>query len=610
MPRKRNRFIACAIIAAATVALGWLWVRAGQDSPRMVKEKPSKAVVEPRSREKAKGQSKELLQAEADQPPKEKKARKKTADAAESKLPLLNVSVPRGWFDAPFSLALSGAPEGASIRYTLDGTDPTPTNGKVYAEPLPISKTTLLRIAAFRAGGRVSASTTHSYLSFDDVLHQPKEPAGFPTGPRAWNGGPPAYQMDPRVIADPAYADRTREALRSLPVVSLVCGRDELFGPQGLYLNTRQRGDEWEKPCSAEMILPTGETAFQIDCGLRIQGGMNRDPGRSPKHSFRIVFKEQYGSGKLKYAMFPDSTVQKFDTLVLRADYNNSWVHWDGAARPRAQRTRDAWMKDSHRAMGWVAVHNRYVHLFLHGLYWGIYDFTERPDANFAAAYLGGTKEDYDVINESYAKDGTNEQFRVLKSLTGLAEKESYQKLQGILDLTNFIDYVLLNYYAGNQDWGENKNWYAIRRHAPAARFQYFVWDGEQLLHDVDDNTVQEPDEVPFRMVEELKKNPEFCAAFAARVQKHFFGEGALTPAACADRWMKRAREVDLAIIAESARWGYYRRGNAPFTRDKEWAAEQQRLMKEYFPKRTAVVLEQFREAGLYPKTGVPPEAK
>jgi hypothetical protein len=92
---------------------------------------------------------------------------------------------------------------------------------------------------------------------------------------------------------------------------------------------------------------------------------------------------------------------------VLRADYNNSWVHWDPAARQRAQRTRDAWMKDSHRAMGWLAAHNRYVHLFLHGLYWGVYDFTERPDANFAAAYLGGTREDYDVVNEFEAKDGT-----------------------------------------------------------------------------------------------------------------------------------------------------------------------------------------------------------
>ena len=525
--------------------------------------------------------------------------------AAGARLPQLTVSVPRGLCDAPFSLKLTTASEGAGIRYTLDGTEPTLTNGVVYSAPLRISNTTLLRAAAFKDRARVSAIATHSYLFLDQILSQPKEPPGFPSGPRAWNGMPSFYQMDARVVSDPAYRDRMREAFRSLPVVSVVCGREEMFGPRGLYLNTMQRGGEWEKACSVEMILPDGGTGFQIDCGLRIQGGMNRIPDRSPKHSFRLVFKEQYGAGKLHCAVFPDSPVKKFDTLVLRADYNNSWIHWDAAARPRAQRTRDAWMKDSHRAMGWVAAHNRYVHLFLHGLYWGVYDFTERPDANFAAAYLGGAREDYDVVNESDAKDGTLDQFKVLHSLTGLGDKEPYQKLQRLLDMTNFIDYVLLNYYAGNQDWGENKNWYAIRRRTPAAPFQYFVWDGEQLLHDVRDNTVSDPTERPFRMMEELKGNAEFREAFAGRVQKHFFGDGALTPAASAARWMKRAKEVDLAIIAESARWGSYRR-NAPYTRDKEWSAEQQRLLKEYFPQRTEIVLKQLQAAGLYPKNAPP----
>lgn len=516
------------------------------------------------------------------------------------KLPPLAASVSRGFCDAPFALKLTAPSEGASIRYTLDGTEPALTNGAEYSAPLGISNTALLRAVAFKDRARVSAVTTHSYLFLDQVLRQPKEPPGLPAGLRAWNGLPSAFQMDARVVDDPVYRDRMRAAFKSLPVVSLVCGREAMFGPRGLYLNTMQRGDEWEKACSAEMILSDGSTGFQIDCGLRIQGGNNRMPNRSPKHSFRLVFKEQYGAGKLSYAVFPDSPVKKFDTLVLRADYNNSWIHWDAAARPRAQRTRDAWTKDSHRAMGWVAAHNRYVHLFLNGLYWGVYDFTERPDANFAAAYLGGTREDYDVINEFDAKDGTLDAFNVLNAITGLAGRSAYEKLQRVLDVTNYMDYVLLNYYAGNQDWGENKNWYAIRRRAAGALFQYFVWDGEQLLHDVRDNTVTTPYETPFRMAEELKGNAEYCLAFADRVQKHFFGDGALTPAACAARWVKRAREVESAVIAESARWGYYRR-TPPFTRDKEWVTEQQRLLNEYFPQRTGIVLEQLRATGLYP---------
>jgi hypothetical protein len=121
----------------------------------------------------------------------------------------------------------------------------------------------------------------------------------------------------------------------------------------------------------------------------------------------------------------------------------------------------------------------------------------------------------------------------------------------------------------------------------------------------VRDNTVTDPYEVPFRLAEELKGNPEFRLAFADRVQKHFFDEGALTPAVCAARWTKRASEVDRAIIAESARWGYYRR-STPYTRDKEWLKEQQRLLTEYFPRRTGIVLEQLRAIGLYPRMAPP----
>src|SRR5207253_8953874 len=101
---------------------------------------------------------------------------------------------------------------------------------------------------------------------------------------------------------------------------------EDLFGNQrGLYLHSVERGDKWERPCSVEMILPDGTTAFQINCGVRIQGNFNRIPHKSPKHSFRLMFREKYGPSKLHYAMFPDSPLQKFDTLILRSDYNNSW---------------------------------------------------------------------------------------------------------------------------------------------------------------------------------------------------------------------------------------------------------------------------------------------
>src|SRR5207237_7003991 len=139
----------------------------------------------------------------------------------------------------------------------------------------------------------------------------------------------------------------------ALPTVSVVCAPQDMFSARrGLYLNSTSRGDNWERPASIEWIAADRGPGFQIDCGLQIQGNYNRIPEKSPKHSFRVLFKDQYGPGKLKFPVFPDSTVTSFNTLILRAGYNNTWVHWETSQFSRAHLSRDGWMKDSFRAMG------------------------------------------------------------------------------------------------------------------------------------------------------------------------------------------------------------------------------------------------------------------
>jgi hypothetical protein len=522
----------------------------------------------------------------------------------------LTFSAPAGLFESDFSLQLgttpTPSPEGLTLRYTTDGQVPSPTVGSTYTTPLSVTNSLLVRVAAFRAGTRVSPVATRSFLRLAQAIRQSAQPPGFPAGPEAWDGEPSVYGMDPQVTNDPAYRDRLEAAFRSLPVLSVVCPRPDLFGARnGIYIHPLQRGDAWERACSVELIPSDATPGFQVDAGIQIQGNYNRIPEKSPKHSLRLLFKQKYGPTKLAYRVFPDSPVKKFDTLVLRADYNNSWIHWDAQVRARGQRTRDAWLKDSHRAMGWTAAHNRYVHLFLCGLYWGVYDLAERPDASFAAAYLGGDREDFDAINESEAKDGTTHAYDVLRSMDDLSRLARYDQLSQRLDVPAYIDYLLLNYYGGNRDWGENKNWYAIRRRQPAGPFRFYVWDGEQILQGVGEDIVNQPYEIPFNLALELRDSAEFRLAFADRAQCHLFGQGALTPAAVTERWLARAREVDLAIVAESARWGGFRR-NPPYTRDRDWLKEQTRLLKTYFPQRTAILLQQLRGAGLYPSVPAP----
>jgi hypothetical protein len=536
------------------------------------------------------------------------------ASAIEGVAPRPHVNNARGWYEAPFDLWMASPLPGATLRFTTDGSEPSENNGQVYTTPLRINRTTTLRVAGFMPNQLPSLTATHTYLFAEDILRQSNNPPGFPTGPTLMLGFPSDYEMDPEIVTNPLYSAKMKDALLSLPAMSIVCRTDDMFGAaNGIYTHPLTRGPAWERPCSVEFIPLDHSDGFQTRAGIQIQGNAGREPQKQPKHAFRLVFKGDYGPTRLEFPLFKDSAVSRFDTLVLRSDFNTSWLHWNPTQRIRGQRTRDAWMKDSMRAMGGLASHNRYVHLFINGLYWGVYDPTEQPGADFAASYMGGDKEDYDSMNEGAAVDGDNAAYSVMVGINNLADPASYARMRQYLDVTQHIDYMLLHFYAGHQDWGQNKNWYAVRPRDGRRGFIYVPWDGELILAEPDFNRVTSPD-TPSGLHSKLYANPEYRLAFADRAQKHLFNGGALTPEAVQSRWMTRANEVDLAMIAESARWGDYRRDVHPFqngpyalyTRDNQWIAEQNRLLTQYFPRRTSTLLEQLRSAGLYPTVAAP----
>ena len=56
------------------------------------------------------------------------------------------------------------------------------------------------------------------------------------------------------------------------------------------------------------------------------------------------------------------------------------------------------------------------------------------------------------------------------------------------------------------------------------------------------------------------------------------------------------ANQIDRAMVGESARWGDQLR-TTPFTRDEHWEKARDNLLANYFPRRSAIVLDQFRRA-------------
>jgi hypothetical protein len=424
-------------------------------------------------------------------------------------------------------------------------------------------------------------------------------------GTNAGKAVPAYYEIKKDGFTDQQWTD----ALQALPSLSISMDVNDLFGPaKGIYANPLQTGSEWERAAHIEYTAANKGPGFNVNCGIRIQGGWNRRPEESPKHAFRLVFKKKYGPGKLHYPLFDAMEPRAFDELILRAGCNNSWLHWSGEERKRGDYIRDQWMRDSYRAMGHPSARGEFVHLFLNGHYWGIYNLTERPGPEFAAAHFGGKASEYDVRNGENILSGDTQTWNKLFSLVnaGLTDSDRYEAVAALLDLPAFADFMILNLYGANADWDRASNWYAARR--SQGKFHFFIWDGERTLEDLKANTIDfDDDQSPPRLFQKLRENSNFKKLFAERARLHLTGPGALTSEKAAARFKQWSDKLDPAIIAEAARWGAYRHDihqykigpYEVYTRDQHWRPEINRIRNELFPKRNAVLLEQFAAADL-----------
>lgn len=543
--------------------------------------------------------------------------------------------IDRGHYTTPFSVTITTNTPEAQIYYTTDGTDPSPANGTLYAGPVPINTTTVLRAAAFKDNFIPTNIDTQSYLFLNDVIRQPNNPPHTTT---SWAGRIADYEMDPQIVDSPDYASEIIPALQEFPSLSLTINPDDFYGPNGIYQNPQSEGVAWERPVSAELIAHDGsETGFQIDAGLRIQGGSSRNPD-TPKHSLSLRFRTQYGQGKLRYPLFRNSpkgreAVEKFDYLQLRANYNYGFSHRHFWQCDKAQYNRDQFTNDLFLEMGNIGTHARWTHLYINGVYWGLYTIHERPDQDFMEAYFGGEDSDYDAINKGQAQGGSMTRYNTMAAISrgNIASNTVYQTLQTHLDLDSFIDYMLLNFYIGNNDWDGN-NWRAAGMGPTGVPFHYFPWDSEfaistprnspgylNLSNALNINVTgrNNRNNRASGIHQDLTQNADYRLRFADRTHAAVFNGGPLSATGAAEIWTRRSTAMDTAIIAESARWGDYRRDIQAaggwqqtnyqlYTKNDHYLPAQNFVLNTYLPQRPDILLAQLRARGLYPSAAAP----
>jgi len=529
-------------------------------------------------------------------------------------------SVQRGFYTEPQTLTLTADVPESVIRYTINGSRPTATNGLVYDGPFTLAPDTAgttrgtrrIRALAIHPGAAANRIGTNTYLFINGVTAPATDGV---VGQTNSNNSTQTNAIKNHATYGPLLDD----ALTALPAVSIT-NLPGLPGPS-------------ETTASVEFFHPGGtEPGFQIDCGIQAVGGHSIS---SPKNNFRLYFRSQYGQPSLNHNIFRNhpyaqfhQPAESFDRIALRSCSHDSFF-WmaEPSTPPMAGFKGDALylrglvMDDLHLNMGHAAPHNRYVQLWVNGRYHGLYHWREYPNNDFMASYHPGGSEDFEFTNGANSGENGSATWQAAWAKIRTAIATSHAEAARWIDLPQFADFMILNFWAGNAwDWNPNQNWMAAGPKLPdRGGWKFFSYDNDVIWNDPNANltipsnphyvNTPRPGIMPpdgFMVTAStsdvtLMDHPEFKILFRDRFYKAGYHGGPLDTARAQSILDHRVQEIFLPLVAETARWQPAAATRLPWDRDGEWMTEVNRIRNSFIPSRVATVHGQLKARGWYP---------
>ncbi len=333
-------------------------------------------------------------------------------------------SLTGGFYDSAITLDLSSNETGAVIRYTTDGSEPDASSLQ-YVTALSIPVTTVLRARIYDDGMLAGKTVSHTYF-----IHEQEH---------------------------------------DMPVLSIFTGPDNLWDPlNGIYVNYEE---DWEKPCGLEYFTPAGESVFSTNAGLSIFGGASR--GAAQK-SLAVYARSEYGDGPIEYPLLPGRETGIYKSFVLR----NSANDWSGSWR--GTMFRDALMQtivENRADLDYQAYQPAVI--YLNGEYWGILNLRDKQNEDYCEVHYGIDRDSVDIIKNNDAVAGNDllytEMMNFLKN-NDLSTDENYQVAASMIDIDEFISYMITEIYCCNIDWPAN-NHRLWRPEAAGGKWRWMLFD-------------------------------------------------------------------------------------------------------------------------------------
>lgn len=339
-------------------------------------------------------------------------------------------------------------PDGATLRYTQDGTTPTDVNGMTSESgEFAFSETATLRLRLYREGYLPSKVVSHSYIL------------------------------------------KTRDYV--FPIISVITNDDFINSKElGLFQRGPHgapgRGEttpcnwnrDWDRPVNMEYFTPDANGQYTLahsqEVDMSMAGGWSRN---WTPHSFKLkADKQYYGENFLSYPFFRDKPFNKNKTLQMRNGGNDTDC-----------RIRDAVIQEVARRGGWYVDGQCWqpTHIILNGKYYATLNMREPSNRHFAYANYGISSDDIDQFDLSpdsgmICMEGNFDALNRWTELSRTAAKQSsYDEICKLVDIDEYINYLCVELYFGCNDWPQNNCKFFRKKDG---KFHFVLFDLDSAL--------------------------------------------------------------------------------------------------------------------------------
>ena len=359
--------------------------------------------------------------------PEASRGKANSATGYDARTRRVDMNLRGGFYDtAPALQAMTE--EGAEVRYTVDGSEPTEKSPLFESYSGLKNGVTALRLRAFADGKLPSETTTETY--FVGVS-------------------------------------------RNVPVVSLVTDEKYLFDNKtgilvpgnGKFANYYR---DWEYPINVEYFNAGNEQEINQQASFRVTGATSRVYAQK---AISLFARSALGAGSFEFNPFPNREgYTEYKALTLRA----------GGTESYKTRFKDAMLTRLANGTGLFYQESVTCVVYLNGEYWGQYNLRERINKDSLAAFEGITDKqtihDVTIIKgRGEVSRGTitewNSLIRYMKN-HDLRQEEYLNYVLERFDVDNYFTMVAFQVILGNGDIG-NQRFYKF----PGGKWKYVLYD-------------------------------------------------------------------------------------------------------------------------------------